>query len=309
MAADYWTTPKINWVTNDGIGYDDLNRIEQNTKSIAEANRKVHGFGFTVDNSVVGQDGVVTVKPGSCYSENGVPIRMDSDFTKNLTTWSQGNGATFGGVASAVTVDRWTWYYIFVIMDPTDGSVEIMIDDNPAGTNVSSGTFTEKRFINSIRTGAAGDDGSYLLNEMYSTGDKTFINPNSMLPLTRSVTFNNTSLISNSYQTATLEDPAIGYLLPARAVLADLNITSDEIDEYGLISLYESVFTVPTNLESGGLRNAEFLHQNEPNDQFYAADFSIMVTAARQVALAMTNPSGAGFLEIAVRGFTDERFI
>ncbi len=163
--ANYWTIPKIDWFTSDGIGYADLNRIEANVSANRDASFfRVQGFGFAVTNNLTaGQDGIIHVAKGSGYSADGIPIKMSAEFVKNLRSWTQGNGDTYGGMASAVTAAAHTWYYIFVIMDPTTGDTEIMFDDNIAGNNISSGTYTVKRFVNSFKTGAAGDDGSFLV--------------------------------------------------------------------------------------------------------------------------------------------------
>ena len=306
--ADYWTTPKTNWITSDGIGYADLNRIEANISANRDANfRKVQGFGYTVDNTVASEDGVVTILPGSCYTSGGVPIKMASNFVKNLTTWAQGNGSGFGGMASAVTVAAHTWYYAFVIMDPTDGSTEIMFDDNVAGTNVSSGTYTEKRFINSFKTGAAGGDSSFDLVEMYSTGDRVVINPNSMYSA-RFLVYTNTSPNNDDYILQTLDSGgAEGYALPAKAVLADLNLWLTAIMTTGFFSTYTGVFTIPATMGGGGATpNAEMLFLSSTSG--VRGDFHLMIDASRQFKLAMYEPSGyTGTVNLAVRGFVDER--
>lgn len=303
--ADYWTTPKINWLTSDGIGYADLNRIEANISANRDANvRKVQGFGYAIDNSVVGEDGVVSVFPGSCYSENGMPIRMNNNHDKNLTLWAQGNGPAFGGMAAAVTVAAITWYYTFVIMDPTDGSTEIMFDDNPSGTNISSGTYTEKRRIGAFKTALAGGDGSFDLIEMYSIGDHTFINPTDIYG--QGTIFNNNGGINNAYQNVTLT-LGPGWALPALSLRADLNIISTDVD-YGLISNYTSIFTIPGTFISGGVPAGEFCFLRYGAGKG-TADIAIMVDSSTQIRLAMFEAASGGSVEIRVRGFHDERLL
>ena len=306
--ADYWTAPKTNWNTSDGVSYADLNRIEANVSANRDANfRRVQGFGYSIDNTVVGEDGVVTLFPGSCYSVNGMPIKMPANFVKNLTTWAQGNGAAFGGMASAVTVAAYTWYYAFVIMDPTDGSTEIMFDDNPSGTNIISGIFTEKRFINSFKTNGPGADGSFELVEMYSIGDKVFINPNSMFS-GGALRFPNGVVPDGTYSTITLTAGVpLGLALPAKAVLANLNINTFDIYDFGFISRYLSIFTVPASLKPAAVWIAEFLHRGTDPSKYANADFHIMIDAASQISFAMIGNIATGYTDIAVRGFTDER--
>lgn len=305
--ADYWTTPKINWVDTDGIGYEDFNRIESNIKAHSDANfRKVQGFGYTISNAIAGEDGVITIKRGSCYSDNGVPIRMDAPFIKNIKTWAQGSGADKGGMASAVTVAAITWYYIFVISDPTNGSVDIMLDDNPAGTNVASGVYTEKRRIGAIKTYIAGDDGSFLILEMYSVGDHTYIN--TTLVYNSGTVFPNSAPNNDKYNTVTLALGA-GLALPALEVRADLNILSSSVN-WGLISRLGG-FTIPGALMAAGEPQGEFCYKHHHLASALEAtvDVDIMIDSANQIDLAMWNSADLGNVEIRVRGFHDERLI
>lgn len=304
--ADYWTAPKTNWAASDGIGYEDLNRIGANISANRDGNfRKVQGFGYTVDNSVVGQDGVVTILPGSCYSNNGFPIRMNANHVKNLTTWAAGNGPTVGGMAAAVTVAARTWYYAFVIMNPNDGSTEIMFDDNISGSNVSSGIYTEKRFIQSFKTGAAGGDGSFDLIEMYAIGDQVHINPDSMYTAARGIV--PAGLLSDSYTGVTLTDGAAGFALPARDVRANLNVNIDA-GGFGLISSYGLHFTVPGSFIVSGIERGEFVHINPTaGGSKTSGDCDIMVPSTRTLYVGV-ELSGSG-LRIAVRGYHDERLL
>jgi len=307
--ADYWTLPKTNWITSDGIGYADLNRVEANISANRDANfLRVQGFGYTVDNTVVGEDGVVTVLPGAAYTTNAMPLKMVANFVKNLTTWAAGNGAAFGGMAPAVTVAATTWYYIFVIMDPTDGSTEIMFDDNIAGTNISSGTYTEKRFVNSFKTNLAGDDGSFDLVEMYSTGDDVYINPNSM-HADRTVHYLNGPLIDGEYRTIILGG-GVTLELPSRKILAHLIAEVFDLDEVGVFSRVGSVFTIPTDLISGAVRNAEFLYMRDTGTtDKTTVDFDIMIDIDGEISLARKGDTSTGYVGLAARGFTDERLL
>lgn len=304
--ADYWTTPKINWVDSDGISYADLNRIEANISANRDGNfRKVQGLGYKTDNTVVGEDGVLTVLGGSCYSQNAVPMRSDAAFAKNLTTWAAGNGAAFGGMASAVTVAAQTWYYIFLIMNPINGDVEIMFDDNFVGTNVSSGVYTEIRRIGSFRTANAGGDGSFDLIEMYSLGDHTYINPN-QLSDEGTVFLDSGGNLNGVYQTITLTLGS-GHALPALSVRADLNVVS-KFTDYGLMSLIFGVMTSPVPFMTGDIPEGEFVFKRHANNNgFGTADLAIMVDSARQIKMAGVVDTGGGYVDIRVRGFHDER--
>lgn len=307
--ADYWTTPKINWLTSDGIGYEDLNRVEANISASRDASyRKVQGFGYSISNTGgSGYDGAVTVLPGSCYSANGVPIKLAANFTKNLNTWAAGNGAAYGGMASAVTVAANTWYYVFVVSDATDGSTEIMFDDNPSGTNVSSGVYTEKRYVGSFKTKAAGGQGSFDLVEMYSTGDDTFINASDMFgtPLW----YPNSVADNNSYVLETLVSSG-NYALPARAVKAFINVVTEGVN-FGFVNTF---FTVPYPFLSGGEFRGEFkgvAYDLSTIPTQYTVDVQILVDSSRQIYIALYHPSTVITVGIYVhvRGFHDERLL
>ena len=305
--ADWWTTPKINWNTSDGIGYDDLNRIESNIKAIGVGTKRhIKGFGMTVSNSVPSQDGVITVYAGAGYTENGVPFQQPaSSFTKNLNSWVPGNGSSYGGMAPAVTVAAITWYYIFAIVNPIDGTMEIMFDDNPSGTNISSGTYTDKRRVGCFKTNQAGSYGSFTVMEMYAIDGTTYINPT--YAYAQGTVFNNSAGINNAYQNSTLS-LGPGVALPALNVQAKLNVLVDDCD-FGLISKYGSVFTIPSPFVSGGIYKGEFIYINSAFLEKGAIDAEIMTDTNAQIQLALYRSAGPpyGSIEVRVRGFYDER--
>ncbi len=309
--ADFWTTPKINWVTNDGIGFEDLNRMEANTSAVRDATRlKLQGFGYTINNLTAPDDALITIQPGSGYSTDGIPIHMSSAISKNLNPFVQGTGV--GGLAAGAVTLRDTWYYVFVIMDPTDGSTDIMIDDNPAGTNVVSGTFTVKRFVNSFKTRSIA--GAILkFVEMYSTGDDVFINPISMFDPS-AIKFDNSSSQNNEYRVYELEGDSgsDGFALPAKTIMARLNVNSFDIVAFGFLSDFQDLYTIPANLNSGSDFFAEILKRVDPAalDGYMSANFSILVDLTSKVNIAMINPSSGdadSFIDIQVVGYTDER--
>jgi len=305
--ADIWDTPKQDWDANDAIGYDDLNRIESNASALRYGTyRRVQGFGYTVDNTVSGQDGVITVTPGSAFTNNGVPFRMTANHTKNLTTWVQGNGATFGGMAPGVTPAAWTWYYIYAIYNQTSGATEIMFDSDPAGGNVSSVTYTEKRWIGTFKTAAAGGDGSFDLCIAYSTGDTVFFDPNSFVPAAGYITItqaNPTPL--NTFELKTLTAPTVGLLLPPYEVTAKLNINTQE----GAIALYNYHFPIPSQVRNGTVWYGEHSDRDfqASTPDRYAGDIDIIVSPAGQLYVGMWNTGAPATAYIRVRGFYQDR--
>jgi len=308
-----WETPKTNWNTSDGIGYADMNRIESNILGVRNATvRKVQGFGYFMDNSVVGYDGIVKIQPGSCYSSDGLPIRQDTEFIKNLTTWALGSGNDKGGVASAVTVAAYTWYYIFAILNSSTGAIDFMIDDDPTGANIPAGTFDKKRFINSFKTAAAGADGSFDICESFAIGDRVYINPDSSFPTTRGVDISDTD---DSYSLHTLLETPYGYATPARDVRADLNIIADtNVWAIGLISAYGGHYTVPSSfLNSGILTGEQVASYQYDNTASYLQGnsmiASIMIPANRTLNMAFMDTAASPECIVAVPGFYDERLI
>lgn len=310
--ADFWTDPKVDWDDNDGIGYEDLNRIEQNTKAVRDGTyRRVQGFGFLCNNQDPAYDGLVTVKPGSCYSNNGVPIKSTTNITKNLGTWAQGHGVTFGGMAAAVMsgpgVTAYTWYYIFIISNPVTGAVDVQFDNNTAGTNITSITFTEKRIIGAFKTVAAGGHSSFDVLEMWSDGDNTYINPWSYTAATNKPVIST----SNLYVEQTLSHSTRGLLLPAVQCEAFLTIITDGYS-FGLYSI-ASLFTTPATFLSGTDWRGEFAYilddAHQTNETRQAVDLRFLVSSDSKIKVATSNVFTGDGLLIYARGFYWDRLI
>jgi len=307
--ADFWTAPKTNWLTNDGIGYGDLNRIEQNIDAVRDATkRRVQGFGYATFNTDPSYDGYVVIESGSCYSENGVPINAPLYFAKNLTAWQQGNGVQFGCLAPGAVLTAHTWFYLFVISDPITGNYEYMIDDNPAGTHVASVVYTEKRYINCAKTYSAGTHSSFNLGEMYSTGDHVFINP--MYADLVGCKFTSAGLANpNVYQTLILSRASgAGRETPDRNVLAQFNYLGFSL-HCGLFSLI-APYTKPALFMSGGINPvAEVTLYHPTANGNYTSQFEIKVNAAGQISLAYYQSGGAGWVSFACNMFYDDRLM
>lgn len=299
-----WASPKIDWDTNDVIGYADLNRIESNIAFLPEVmHKKIDGIGFKTDSA----SSIVSVFEGSCSSINGVPINFTTTFEKALTSWAVGNGPAFGGMASAVTLATNTWYYIFVIMNPANGTTEVMFDDNVSGTNVANGTYTEKRRVGSFKTG----DSAGTLAEMYGIGDTTYINPTYESRVSTLVV--NSVGVNDTYQNTTLTvGPSgnLGAALPALSVRAKLNLQIFNAS-VGLISNHLGVFTIPPFTNAGASFPAgEYCFSNGLGFIADGApDVDIMVDSANQIQVALYHPSDIGSVYLRVRGFFDDRLI
>jgi len=310
--ADYFTTPKVDWEDTDGIGYEDLNRMEQNTSAVRDGTkRRVQGFGYTMSNVVPNEDGVITVTPGSCFSNNGVPINMSANFVKNLDSWAQGNGSGVGGMAPdahTAGVDAHTWYYIFAITNPINGDVEIMFDDNPAGTNVSNVVFTEKRLVGTFKTITAGVESSFYVAETYSDGDHTYINPTGT-PYVEGTQFLMGGLAGNVYNHEQLllsGNP----VLPAIVTRADLNLIllgqTGSVDVYiGLVN--SVVFSVPANFSMSGTYRGEWIGLTDASNDWASFDVELLMDPTSELYIAVSG--GVGTLEIRVKGFHWDRLI
>jgi len=304
-----WETPKTDWVTSDGIGYADMNRIESNTLGVRNATvRKIQGGGYLIYNNVSGYDGIVAIQPLSCYSAGGFPIRQNTEFRKNLNTWALGSGDDKGGMASAVTPAGRTWYYIYAILNTSSGAIDFMFDDDPGGANIPVGTFDEKRYIGAFKTRDAGAESSFFISEMYSIGDRTFINPNDMVA-DRDIVYTN---INNQYKLVSLS-----YVLPERLVLAQLNVYSEANKAIGFISNYGG-FTVPSGIYASfpsrpPLGEVIFTRDAPvgatPNLLTCGGDFPLMVDTDRQIYAALYDTGIIDKIYIGVRGWHDERLI
>jgi len=302
-----WSTPKTNWVDPDGFGSADANRIEQNTSDLRDATfRRVQGFGYTTD---AGGVNYIKVLPGSCFTSAGVPLNFTSGGIKNLTAHQLGFGTSKGGMAPGVTVAANTWYYVFALGNSTTSDVEIMFDDNPAGSNVTLTNYPHVRYINSFKTDASSN-----VCEMYSTGDDVRINPYSMFT-TRGVTYNNSALLENLNHVIQFTAGAEGFALPAREVEAFLEIRAGLLISWGFTSLIPgatggNAFTLNPVFFDGTEYNAEFRGGMDSGINAETDTLRIMVNSSRTIGLGMTgNPANLGSVKLAVMGYKDLREI
>jgi hypothetical protein len=165
-----WQTPKENWNAIDGIGYADLNRIENNINYLYDKSSVLESYieGFELD--AAGSTDSFSIFKGQCVSESGnYVMKIDTSLSKTSSTWSV--GASGGALAPTLTILAHTWYYIFAIGNPTSGAVDIQIDDNPTGTNIAASGYTEKRRIGTIKTSATATN----FKHMKSVGDNYFV--------------------------------------------------------------------------------------------------------------------------------------
>lgn len=135
-----YSTPKTNWTTSDGIKDSDLNRIENNNKAnhddlYSGCNNYKNGFEFTALNTAI------TLYPGNALAYNGgYFISLGVPFYKvfNSTKWAAGSGAGVPCILDNVTYALNTWYFIFIVKNPSTGVVDIVADSSINGSNIAT---------------------------------------------------------------------------------------------------------------------------------------------------------------------------
>jgi len=162
-------TPKTDWASIDGIGFDDLNRIEGNTKFLFDTTqvlkRFCHGYEISLNTG-----SSFVVEPGECMDDtNQFSLTLPFNFTKTSGSWVE--GINNGSVAPGVILAIHTWYYVFVL-SKADGQSDIQIDDNISGSNISATGFIFKRRIGTIKT----TDTATIFHAMVSKNDKYYLN-------------------------------------------------------------------------------------------------------------------------------------
>lgn len=150
-----WEAPRTSWIDFNGVGMADFNRIERNISILKTKEELDYIEGFQIDTYSVAQgpDGFVTVGAGRCMDEtNTIAFELPSSYNKSTVAWSAG-GAYQGMMApGAASWASWLWWYLFAIYNPTTGDVDLQLDDNPVGTNISASGYTYKRRIACLKS-------------------------------------------------------------------------------------------------------------------------------------------------------------
>lgn len=80
-------------------------------------------------------------------------MKMLSVLTKTTAAWAAGNGV--GGLFSGAIANN-TWYYVYVIKNPTTGAVDWGYDISPTAPSLPVG-YTLKRMVGAVRTDGSGN--------------------------------------------------------------------------------------------------------------------------------------------------------
>lgn len=92
----------------------------------------------------------LTISEGECRSDdNTTDIKTSGNLTADITA-SGANGLDTGSEATS------TWYYVYVIYNPTTSTVASLLSVNPTSPTMPAG-YTKKRFIGSWYNSAAGN--------------------------------------------------------------------------------------------------------------------------------------------------------
>lgn len=140
----------------DGRALDLTNMPDANLPASALAFPRSYLSGLSISNSTSGEspdaDHDIDIAAGECrdstHTEN---IVLDSAITKQLdASWEEGD---FAGMLDGGEVQIDTWYHIFVIKNPTTGTVDVLASTSASAPTLPEG-YTKFRRIGSVRTDA-----------------------------------------------------------------------------------------------------------------------------------------------------------
>lgn len=170
---------------------DALARSSQTIKVDAASMRGFIG-GLTL--SMSGTSNVLNITAGVAIDSTAAAfLKLTSAFTKTTGAWSSGTG---GGILDTGSIAASTWYWIFLIKNPTSGSVDILatksVSGGPAVPSLLPTGYTLYRYIGSARINSSSFWQKYV-----QYGD-LFVWPNAIAEVNTSTMF--TSL--NAYTLA-----------------------------------------------------------------------------------------------------------
>jgi hypothetical protein len=114
----------------------------------------LHGFlgGCGLSNDATSPNTVLDIAQGSCCSDDFTTMMtLASAFTKTTGSWAAGTGN--GGLDTG-TIGAASWYHVYVIENPSNGLVDILISLSVSAPTMPSG-YTKKRRIGSIKTASS----------------------------------------------------------------------------------------------------------------------------------------------------------
>jgi len=109
--------------------------------------------------STAGSSTTMTVAPGQCADANaGDYMSLAASMSKTTATWAAGSGN--GGLDTG-SIAATTWYYWFVIKNPTTGAVDVLFSLSPSAPTLPSG-YTLARRIGAMNTNASSQWASFI---------------------------------------------------------------------------------------------------------------------------------------------------
>lgn len=117
--------------------------------------------------STAGSSTTMTVGPGLAADSAATRLmRLATSLGKTTAAWVAGTGN--GGRLSAAALANNTWYYWYLLRNPTTGAVDVGFDVSPSAPTLPSG-FTQARYI-----GAGLTNGSGQWTKFFQVGDEFF---------------------------------------------------------------------------------------------------------------------------------------
>ena len=251
-----WLTPKEDWTTDDGILDSDLNRIEGNTNFLNQnyLRKQISGFQFDANNGATTANGIV-VRGGRAGSSKDAADTKDIDFNSSAVTklfsstdWASGSGTSSPCKAPGVTVSADTWYFIFVLYNPTTQAIDVAVDSRSDGGNISTSAIETAGFTAWKRIGSFRTDSSSNIIPTHMRDQYHYISNTNVV----------TKFIGTGSTTPVLVD--LSSLIPKDGLVSELNIVAD-------LHVYRSdsgVSTSPAHLTGNTLRIWDTRYYSSP---------------------------------------------
>jgi hypothetical protein len=178
-----YTTPKTNWIAGDLLKYTDTNRIEGNTKQNHEdfygafTGAKPHGFEiFANTGNGIGAYNISVGAGRTVSSLNDGIIYNPSTFLKLLSadSWIASSGLATPCLTPGLTFYDNFWYYVFIIKNPTTGSIDVVVDSDILGSNYKASSvyttygFTLYRRVAALKTTTLIDTSGFVPTHGYN---------------------------------------------------------------------------------------------------------------------------------------------
>lgn len=150
----------IYWKDNSGVLHNQIIKVDGK----ALATTPLGGYLFGLGMSTAGSSTTLTVASGAATDSTKTTLmNLASSMAKTTSAWAAGTGN--GGKLSAAAIANSTWYYWYLLYNPSTGAVDVGFDVSATSPTLPSG-YTQFRYI-----GAAFTNGSAQWTKFVQDGD------------------------------------------------------------------------------------------------------------------------------------------